>query len=84
MLFRKISEGYVVQVYNDAGECLGQTFHCGDSCEYETGDGDPINVENMPLAGNEYHPYNMEQPDINTANLPEVIEALDLHPTFGN
>ena len=38
----------------------------------------------MPLAGNEYHPYNMEQPDINTANLPEVIEAGDLGKNFGN
>lgn len=62
MLFKKITEGHVVQVFNDAGELLGQRFVAGDNVEYETGDGDPINVVNMPKGGDEYHPFDMVQP----------------------
>lgn len=74
MLFRKISTGHVVQVFNDSGEFLAQTFVAGDSVEYETGDGDPINVVDMPLGGTEYQPFDM----VNTVEVtPEVIEALN-------
>lgn len=64
MLYRKITEGCVVQVFNDAGECIGQRFYAGDVCDYETGDGDGINVDDMPLAGREYQPYDMVQPEV--------------------
>jgi hypothetical protein len=30
--------------------------------EYETEDGDPINCDDMPLAGQEYFPFDMRQP----------------------
>lgn len=64
MLFRKITEGHVIQVFNDAGECIGQRFVAGDPVDYETGDGDPINVDDMPLAGREYQPFDMVQPEV--------------------
>ena len=67
MLFKKFTHGYVEQIFNDAGECIKQEFRANEatddrSVEYETEDGDPINVMNMPLAGREYFPYDMRQP----------------------
>jgi hypothetical protein len=69
MLYHKITHGYVRQVFNDAGEFLKQEF-VADNGEviYELEDGHEINVENMPLAGREYEPFNM-------ANPTELIEA---------
>lgn len=62
MLFLKITEGYVVQTFNDAGECIAQKFVSNDTVTYETSDGDSINVANMPLGGQEYQPFDMIQP----------------------
>ena len=61
MLYKKISEGYVEQTFNDAGECIAQNFVAGE-VEYETEDGDPINSMDMPLGGREYFPFDMKQP----------------------
>lgn len=65
MLFRKITTGVVIQTFNDAGECYSQEFKDCDSgsVEYETEDGDPINVAQMPLGGAEYMPFTMIQPN---------------------
>lgn len=60
MRFAKITEGHVIQLFDDTGKFLRQKFVAGDQCEYETEDGDPINVSNMPLAGREYHPFTMQ------------------------
>uniref|UniRef100_A0A6M3KV10 Uncharacterized protein n=2 Tax=viral metagenome TaxID=1070528 RepID=A0A6M3KV10_9ZZZZ len=62
MNFRKITHGWAEQTFNDIGECLGQTFFAGDQVEYETEDGDPINIMDMPLAGREYFIFDMVQP----------------------
>jgi hypothetical protein len=65
MLFRKITGGgVVIQTFNDAGECIKQEFKICDhgDVEYETEDGDPINMQDMPLAGREYFPFAMRQP----------------------
>ncbi len=59
MRFVKITEGWVEQIFNDAGEFVSQEFHAGDQCDFETEDGDPINSEQMPLVGREYHPFDM-------------------------
>lgn len=80
MLFRKITHGYVVQVFNDAGEFVAQQFVAGDQCDYETAEGDPINSEQMPKGGGEYHPYTMENAPFYDASLetyPEIEAALD-------
>lgn len=64
MLYRKIVNGDVVQIFNDYGECIEQNFICSDlPIVYETGDGLPINAKYMPFNGNEYYPYNMTQPN---------------------
>lgn len=66
MLFKKITHGHIEQTYNDAGECIAQKFVAGDRVDgprdYETEDGDPINVMDMPLGGREYFPFDMKQP----------------------
>lgn len=63
MLYKKITEGAMIQTFNDAGECIEQEFFCGDQVEYETEDGEPINVQDMPLAGREYQPFDVVQPN---------------------
>lgn len=62
MLFKKITVGFVIQTFNDAGECIGQEFIAGDQVDYETQDGEAINVMDMPLGGNEYQSFDMVQP----------------------
>lgn len=76
MLFRKITIGHVVQVFNDAGEPVAQRFGAGDEVIYETGDGDPINIVDMPRGGQEYLPFDMTQPTTNSHTIPEVVDAL--------
>ncbi len=62
MNFKKITPGYVEQIFNDVGECIEQQFYAGDPVDYETEDGDPINVMNMPKGGREYFPMSLNQP----------------------
>lgn len=61
MLFCKITTGVVIQTFNDAGEFLYQKFQPSDSVEYATDEGDLINVNQMPLGGREYMPFDMVQ-----------------------
>lgn len=70
MLFVKATEGVVLQLFNDAGECVGQKFIAGDVVSYETYNCDEINVTDMPKGGNEYYPFVMEQPE----NQPEIAK----------
>jgi hypothetical protein len=58
--FDKITHGYVKQTFNDLGECIAQEF-VADNGEvtYEI-EGNEINIENMPLKGMEYHPFEMK------------------------
>ena len=62
MNFKKITVGFVIQTFNDVGECIDQEFIAGDEVDYETEDGDPINEMDMPLGGNEYQSFDMVQP----------------------
>lgn len=63
MLFKKFTVGVVEQTFNDQGECIHQRFLESDEVNYETEDGDDINVVHMPLAGKEYFPFLMVQPE---------------------
>jgi len=58
MLVKKITEGYVVQVFDDySGRWVSQKFVTGDSCEYEG---------KLPRQGTAKEPYlnfDMVQPD---------------------
>lgn len=59
MLYHKITTGCVIQVFDEAGNFLRQSFVAGDS-NYETEDGQPIQRQDMPRCGNEYHPFDMD------------------------
>jgi len=56
---RKITHGYVIQTYNDQGECLEQEFVAGD-VEWETHDGEPCD----PIENHEYQKFHMIQPNV--------------------
>jgi hypothetical protein len=66
MIFHKITEGWVVQRFNDAGEFMDQEFHAGEQVDFESEDGTILMGEDMPLGGTEYHPFTME----NNTNKP--------------
>lgn len=63
MLYNKVTIGFVVQTFDDWGNCLKQEFIAGDDVQYELEDGTEINSENMPFGGNEYFPFEMVQPE---------------------
>ena len=62
MSYCKFTEGYVKQVFNDSGECINQTFHAAGDITYENPKGIPLDLEDLPLEGDEYFPFDMVQP----------------------
>jgi len=62
-VYKKITTGCVIQCFNGKGECISQRFIIPDSgtVEYEW-NGEPIGMGGMPLLGDEYYPFSMEQP----------------------
>jgi hypothetical protein len=63
MIINKITQGYVVQVYDtETGKCQSQEFVAGDECEYEHSDtGENFDIEDSETEL-EYQPYEMTQP----------------------
>jgi hypothetical protein len=62
-MFRKITEGYVVQRFNDDGTLDHQEFIASTHTEYETREGYPIHIPDERT--NAYHPFDMIQPKEN-------------------
>jgi hypothetical protein len=58
MKIKKITTGYVVQVFDTDGEFLSQEFVASDSSDYETEDGDTVDDGDLQDL---YHPFNMQQ-----------------------
>ena len=58
MKIKKITTGYVVQVFGTDGEFLSQEFVASDLSDYETEDGDDVQDGHLQDL---YHPFNMEQ-----------------------
>lgn len=58
MKIKKITTGYVVQVFDTDGEFLSQEFVASDSSDYETEDGDTVEDGDLQDL---YHPFNMQQ-----------------------
>lgn len=56
MDFQKITEGHVVQIFRN-GQCIGQRFYAGDSCQYFVPSGRLIDPPEY-----RYQPYDMMQP----------------------
>jgi len=55
---KKITVGFVVQDYNENGECTGQEFVAGDQVDWEDENGDII----VPPQNEAYQPFEMVQP----------------------
>jgi len=58
--FTKTTEGWVVQDFNEHGDCISQEFFCGDMCDYNDAE-TKLPIINPP-ENETYFPYNMEQP----------------------
>ena len=58
-MFQKVTVGFVIQNYDDNGNCISQSFIASDEVEYEK-NGNPVNIEEI---GQEtYFPFHMVQP----------------------
>lgn len=71
MIISKVTVGFVVQQFDtDRQDWVCQDFMASDECEYETGDGDPINVEDfldhVASSREPYLQYDMVQPEAAT------------------
>ena len=58
MKFQKITHGFVIQNFDDEGNCTGQEFIAGDQVEYEDEQGEPIHCPEY-----NYQPFHMVQPN---------------------
>lgn len=65
MLVKKITHGYVVQIYDtEAQAFVSQDFVAGDECEYEDENDNPVDrsVMSDELGNPKYLAYTMVQP----------------------
>jgi hypothetical protein len=79
MLVKKITEGFVVQVFDtELGQFVSQEFIAGTQCDYEDQEGNPVESALLEVDGKElYLPYNMEQPDYIQQQDMENREAIE-------
>jgi len=71
MQYRKITAGFVIQVY-EGTKCVSQEFVAGE-VEYEVDTGNGSSIPCDPLEGEEYRPFEMVQP----GETEEDYEALE-------
>jgi hypothetical protein len=58
-MYNKITIGFVIQAFNNDGECISQEFIAGDQVDYEDTEGWPL--DNIPEK-EQYQPFDMVQP----------------------
>lgn len=66
MLIKKITTGFVTQTFDtETGEWVDQQFICGDQCDYEDEDANPVSYKLFQgKDGKEaYLPYEMKKPE---------------------
>lgn len=61
-MFCKITDGFVIQLFDDQGQCHTQEFTATDHTIYRTAVGKPLDVLAIPLQGKVYFPFDMVQP----------------------
>ena len=66
---RKITIGWVTQVFDDAGKCVEQEFTAGDEVNYEDHNG------NIIEEWNDYYPFYMIQPPM-TVILDRIVSRI--------
>ena len=61
---KKITAGFVIQEFNDKGDCVRQEFVAGDDVSFEDNNGNPIDWEedHYEILEKAYHPFDMVQP----------------------
>lgn len=57
---RKITTGFVIQMYTDDGICTSQEFVAGDEVDWEDDDGEPCDSPD----GHIYQSFDMVQPEV--------------------
>ena len=57
MVYNKVTNGFVIQTFDDDGKLLAQEFIAEDSCSWENDYGEPLPEEDAP---NFYHPFEMK------------------------
>lgn len=57
-IVKKITEGQVIQTYDEEGNCTGQEFTAGDQVDFEDDNGEPADVPYYE----KYQPFDMVQP----------------------
>lgn len=63
-MIKKITNGFVIQDYDDHGNCTSQTFIAGDTVDYEDENGEDLSIDEQDIAVNKenYQPFDMVQP----------------------
>jgi len=59
MIYHKITNGFVIQRFDDTGKFLDQEFIAGNPVEYETQEGDPVDDIAQEMLHGCYQPFNM-------------------------
>jgi hypothetical protein len=64
MIINKITVGFVIQKFDtETGKCVSQSFVAGDDVQYETEEGEPVNlVQHSKKISQSYFPFDMVQP----------------------
>ena len=64
MLVNKVTTGFVVQVFDtELKRFVSQHFVAGDQCDYEDGNGEPVDRKALEVDGVEaYLPFDIVQP----------------------
>ncbi len=74
MFYDKITTGFVVQTFDDKGNLHHQEFVAGDDVVWEK-EGQPIDANQLPLKGKEYHPLDMGKiTKLDIANQSETMQ----------
>ena len=78
MLVNKITAGFVVQVFDtELKQFVSQEFVAGDDCQYEDGNGDPVDRKELETDGTEaYLPFDMVQPEEDHATVPRHCKTI--------
>ena len=59
--FNKVTNGYVVQTFDNKGEFVEQEFIADDEVTFENEYGETLNLKELPKQGDEYFPFDMLQ-----------------------
>jgi hypothetical protein len=63
MQLKKITTGFVIQTIDtNTGTLINQEFIAGDQCDYEDGEGNTVDPDELFDGDEPYFPYDMVQP----------------------